>query len=271
MTEYPIINFYCDESCHLPMKTDGAAMNGARQVMAIGGMWCPRTRARDLTERLRAVKVRHGLQRTFELKWQKVSPAKAALYLELLDVFLAEEDLHFRAAVVPNKQAFFKFHEEASLGGDHDGAYYRLYFDMLKVVFDPCFSYHIYLDAKDTRGRFKLADLRRTLEDSKFYEVPPHVVGRLQEIRSHESDLLQLADIILGALTFVQRGLHEQPGANAGKVAIVRHLQEKTGYSLQRSTLHGEPKLNLWVWHSSHHPNDRYPETSVQEATTGDE
>jgi hypothetical protein len=256
MTEHPIYNFYCDESCHLPMATDGLSLDSARQVMAIGGVWCPRERVREFTERLRAVKVRHGLGRTFELKWQKVSPAKAALYLELLDVFFAEEDLHFRGAVVPNKQAFFDFHKEASLGGDHDGAYYRLYFDMLKVVFDPRISYHIYLDAKDTRGRFKLADLRRTL-NSKFYEVPAHVIGRLQEIRSHESDLLQLADIILGALTFVHRGMHEIPDANAGKIAIVRHLQEKTGYSLQRSTLHGESKLNLWVWHESHHPSDR--------------
>lgn len=251
-----IYNLYCDESCHLPMPADGCAVDSARQVMAIGAVWCPHSRVRTITEQLRQVKVRHGFSHTFELKWQKVSPAKTALYLELLDVFFTEDDLHFRGAVVPDKQAFFDHHRAASLGGDHDEAYYRLYFDTLKVIFDPRARYNVYLDAKDTRGRFKLHGLRDKLLNSEYYEVPEELLAKIQEIRSHESDLLQMADLILGALTFVGRGLDQLASSNAGKLAFVECLRSKSGYSLNKSTLHGETKLNLWVWHHSHHPHD---------------
>ncbi len=262
-TEPPIYNLYCDESCHLPMALDGLAQDGARQVMAIGAIWCPQERVRELTEQLRAVKMRHGLGKLFELKWIKVSAHKSALYLDLLDVFFACEDLHFRGAVVPDKQAFFAYHKEDSLGGEHDEAYYRLYFDMLKVVFEPRARYNIYLDAKDTRGRWKLGGLRETLLQNDFYEVPEQLLGNVQEIRSHESDLLQLADLILGALTFVNRGF-DQVASNAGKRAFVEHLRHKSGYSLQKSTLHGETKLNLWVWHPSHHPHHKTEASEIE-------
>lgn len=261
----PIYNLYCDESCHLPMATDGLARDGERQVMAIGAIWCPQERVRELNEQLRAVKVRHGLGKLFELKWTKVSPQKAALYLDLLDVFFAFDDLHFRGAVVPDKQAFFTHHKADSLGGDHDEAYYRLYFDMLKVVFNPHAQYNIYLDAKDTRGRWKLSGLRDKLLHNDFYEVPEQLLGNVQEIRSHESDLLQLADLILGALTFVSRGWADDLDANGGKRDFVEHLRRKSGYSLHKSTLHGETKLNLWVWHSSHHPHRKLEADSIGE------
>lgn len=263
-----IYNVYCDESCHLPLPNDGlisSGVDGDAQVMAIGGIWCPAARVRPLVEGLRALKVRHGLERLFELKWQKVSPAQSALYLEWLDYFFDCDDLHFRGAVVPDKAAFFQYHQRASLGGDHNDAYYRLYFDTLKVIFDPCARYNIYLDAKDTRGRSKLAGLRHKLLDNPFYEVPPDLIDKLQEIRSHESDLLQLADLLLGALTYANRGLENRPDANAGKTAFLARLRERSGYGLKRSTLHGESKLNLWVWHSSHHPDDKSPEGASQE------
>lgn len=257
-----IYNVYCDESCHLPLRNDGLialteTKNSARQVMAIGGVWCFKEHVSQLVEGLRAIKVRHGMDRLFELKWGKISPAKSALYLACLDFFFEADDLHFRGAVVPDKAAFFKHHQSASLGGDHNDAYYRLYFDTLKVIFDPCARYNIYLDAKDTRGRFKLAELRKKLLDNQFYEVPSDLINKLQEIRSHESELLQLADLLLGALTFAHRGLESSPDANQGKRDFVARLRERSGYGLQRSTLHGEPKLNLWVWHASHHPDEK--------------
>ena len=255
-------NIYCDESCHLPQRSDGLTVStegelSARQVMAIGGVWCPHQRARALVEELRAIKLRHGLDRLFELKWGKISPAKSAFYLDCLDFFFESDDLHFRGAVVPDKAAFFKHHQQASLGGDHNDAYYRLYFDTLKVIFDPRARYNIYLDAKDTRGRFKLAGLREKLLDNQFYEVPSDLLGHLQEIRSYESELLQMADLILGALTFVHRGWESRFDANQGKLDFVARLRERSGYSLRRSTLHGESKLNLWVWHASHHPDEK--------------
>ena len=95
MMEARLYNLYCDESCHL--EHDGVP------VMAWGAVTCPEGEVRAVAEAVRALKVAHGLKPDFEAKWTKVSPAKAAFYLALIDLFLADDRLRFRGLVVPDK------------------------------------------------------------------------------------------------------------------------------------------------------------------------
>lgn len=88
-------NIYCDESCHLE--------HDASKVMVLGAIWCPQEKVREAAVRLREIKASHGLSETFELKWTKVGPAKLAFYREVVDYFFDNDDLHFRALVVPDK------------------------------------------------------------------------------------------------------------------------------------------------------------------------
>ncbi|RLT01812.1 MAG: DUF3800 domain-containing protein [Planctomycetota bacterium] len=88
-------NFYCDESCHL--------LNDRQEVMTVGTVWCPAEKRREICVRLREIKARHKLSPQFEVKWGKISPAKAEFYLDWLDLFLDDDDLRFRAVVVPQK------------------------------------------------------------------------------------------------------------------------------------------------------------------------
>jgi len=253
-TPRPTLNFYCDESCHLVNDghvNDGHGPNG-RQVFLIGGLWCPLEHVAPASQALRALRVRHGVGPRWELKWIKASPSKLDLYLEALDLFFDDPDLHLRAAIVTDKGAFLQKNGRATLEAEHDDAYYRLYFDMLKVVLNPRATHNIYLDAKDTRGRDKIARLRDKLCSNESYAVPCDLLGHLQEIRSIESDLLQLADVLLGALSYHYRGLEDRPDSSPAKNALVARLRERAPYDLSRSTLHLEDKLNLWLWHLPH-------------------
>lgn len=252
-----LFHFYCDESCHLLLPSDGRSEDGARQVMALGGVWCPAHRVRPLRDALRDLKQKHGLSRTFEAKWTKVSSGQLGFYRDWLDLFFDTSDLHFRACVVADKAAFVEQNQRRHPDKKDDFYYYSFCFDVLKVVLDPACAYNIFLDAKDTRGRFKIAELRETLRGNDFYEVPPHVIGRLQEIRSFESELMQLADVLLGILTYIHRDLGSAPHASPAKTQLVEHLRQKSGYSLLKSTLPAEQKVNLWVWHGSHRPYDQ--------------
>ncbi|MFW6098903.1 MAG: DUF3800 domain-containing protein, partial [Thermodesulfobacteriota bacterium] len=90
-----IYNIYCDESCHLE--------NDRQTVLVLGGVWCPLNKTREIAVRLREIKKKHGMPSPFEMKWTKVSPAKKELYLDLIDYFFDDDDLHFRALIVPDK------------------------------------------------------------------------------------------------------------------------------------------------------------------------
>lgn len=230
-----IFNVYCDESCHLE--------NDRQKAMVLGAVWCPLDKSREIAVRLREIKQKHGLSPFFEAKWTKVSPAKKEFYLNLVDYFFDDDDLHFRALIVPDKSLL---RHNAFSGQDHDGWYNKMYFDMLKVIFKPDARYRIYLDIKDTRGAQKVDDLHEVLCNDR-YDFSRRIIERLQLVHSHEIEQLQLADLLIGAVGYLNRGLH----GNAGKMAIVERMQHRSGYDLTRTTLLREEKMNIFRWHAS--------------------
>jgi len=228
-------NVYCDESCHLE--------HDHQKAMVLGALWCPMEKNREIAVRLREIKQKHGLLPGFEVKWTKVSPAKTRLYLDLVDYFFDDDDLHFRALIVPDKS---KLRHDAIPGQDHDTWYYKMYFDMLKVIFRPDARYRVYLDIKDTRGAEKTAKLHEVLCNN-MYDFSRKVIERLQLVHSHEIEQLQLADLLIGAVSYLNRGLH----GNQAKEALIARVQERSGYSLLKTTLFKEEKVNLFRWQAN--------------------
>lgn len=229
-----VYNVYCDESCHLQRDRECA--------MVLGAVWCPREKTREIAVRLRELKQRHGMGADFEMKWVKVSPAKVEFYLDVLDYFFDDDDLHFRALIVPDKSVL----RHGDFAQTHDEWYYKMYFDMLKAIFRPDSRYRIYLDIKDTRGGDKVEKLHEVLCNSQ-YDFSREIIERLQIVRSDEVEQIQLADLLIGAISYVNRGLT----SSTAKVALVERFRERSGYDLTRSTLYREEKTNLFVWQAS--------------------
>ncbi len=229
-----IYNIYCDESCHLE--------HDRQEVMVLGAVWCPAASTRQFFTQIRQIKIQHQLQPNFEIKWTKVSPAKTQFYLDVINYFFNQDDLHFRALIVPEKSKLR--HEDFKQ--KHDTWYYKMYFDMLKVILNPQDRYRIYLDVKDSRSAAKVAKLHEVLSND-IYDFHKQIVERVQVVRSHEVELIQLADLLIGAVSYANRGLSE----NLAKVALVREMRQRSGYQLTRSTLVREGKVNIFRWHST--------------------
>ena len=229
-----IFNVYCDESCHL--ENDGLP------VMLLGAIWCPLERSHEIAVHLRQIKADHGIKPGFEIKWTKVSPAKIQLYLDIINFFFDDDDLHFRALLVPDKAKL----RHAVFGQSHDDWYYKMYFDMLKVILSPAARYRIYLDIKDTRSAAKIVKLHDVLCNN-LYDFSRQIIERVQTVRSHEVEILQLTDLLIGAVSYVNRGLATSPA----KQALVERIKNCTHYSLTQSTLLREDKFNLFRWHAS--------------------
>jgi hypothetical protein len=229
----PDFNVYCDESCHLE--------NDGQRVMVLGAIWCDINKKSEIFSRIKEIKAKHGLPASFEIKWHKVSPAKKEFYLDLVDYFFDDDDLHFRALVVPDKSTL----NHEAFGQTHDDFYYKMYFDLLKVIITPKFGYNIYIDIKDTRGREKVKRLEEVLRTSN-YDFSKNIVRKIQEVKSDEVALLQLADLLIGAVSYINRGLN----SNSGKVEIVKKIQKRSGYTLMQTTLPTERKVNIFRWQS---------------------
>ena len=229
-----IYNVYCDESCHLE--------NDHQTAMVLGAVWCPLKKARDIAVRIREIKAHHNMRPGFEIKWTKVSPAKTEFYLNVIDYFFSERNLHFRALIVPDKSKL----QHESFDQTHDDWYYKMYFDMLKVILSPNARYRIYLDIKDTRSATKITMLHNVLSNN-LYDFSRNIIERVQTVRSHEVEILQLTDLLIGAISYINRGL----STSVAKQALVKRIQERSHYSLTRTTLLRENKVNLFRWHAS--------------------
>jgi len=224
-------NIYCDESCHLE--------NDHQKAMVLGAVWCPKEKAREIMIRLREIKVKHGLSRRFEIKWTKVSPAKLDFYLSVLEYFFDDNDLHFRGLIVPDKTKL----NHAAFGQTHDDWYYKMYFDMLKVIINPDSQYRIFIDIKDTRGAHKIRKLHDVLCNNML-DFDRNIIEFIQQVRSHETEILQITDLLIGALSHFHR---DEKGSSA-KQALISRIIERSHYSLMRSTLLMEKKFNIFRW-----------------------
>ena len=226
------INIYCDESTHLP--ADGMPF------LVLGAVSCPTSKSAEASKRMFEIRARHGIPHDFEIKWSKVSPAKYAFYLDLIDYFFDDDDLTFRTVVSP-KQGLT--HDRFSQS--HDDWYYKMMFLLLRNILRPETGAHIYLDKKDTRSGIKVEKLHSVLANAA-YDFDRRLVRRVQIVESHHVNLLQLADLLIGATNYANRGL----AGSSAKMALIERIRLRSGKSLTQSTLPSEPKVNVFKWRS---------------------
>ena len=115
---------------------------------------------------------------------------------------------------------------------------------MLKTVLEPGKEYAIYIDIKDTRSQQKVEKLHECLCKNS-YDFNRKMIKRLQQIKSHEVELMGLADLLIGAISYLHRG-HTK---SVAKNAIIDKIRYRSGYKLTNSTLYRENKFNLFIWH----------------------
>ena len=225
-----LMNVYCDEICHLE--------HDHQPFMVLGAVSCRTAKTAEVATRLRELKAKHRMPPHYELKWTTVSKGRAQYFQDVLDYFFDDDDLHFRALIAAKDGLRHDDHRQT-----HDEWYYKMLFEMLKVLLDPEKCFRVYLDYKDTHGARRIKKLHEVLSNS-VYDFSREIVERVQLVRSHEVELMQLADFLIGAIGYVNRGLQGNPA----KSAIVARMRDRSKLSLTRTTLLRAEKVNLLVW-----------------------
>jgi hypothetical protein len=224
-------NIYIDESCHLE--------HDLSNIMSVGYIKVPSDSASKIKEELKKIKRSHGV--VSEIKWNTISNTKVDLYKELIDYFF-KQPLQFRCLLMKHKDRLEhqKFNE-----GRHDIYYDKMIFYLLanQWLNSNIDRYRVFLDIKDTRGREKL-DMLKEIFTNKFGGESPFIW--FQHIRSFDSQFIQLTDIFIGAITYKSRELNLKEGASKAKIEILRYLEERSGYDLDKGTVPFEQKFNIF-------------------------
>lgn len=214
---------YCDESRHTSDSGD--------RFMVIGALSCPASRKRDLVRRVHNLRAIHSAQGEFG--WKRLSPNKKQFYWDLLGLFVGETDLQFRCIVV-DKTSFVS--EDVELG------FYKLYYQMLVHWLSPKCAYRIYLDFQQNREQGRFHTLRDVLRRKLLGRAQ---ILSLEPADSSELELMQLADLLIGAVGYAWNA---RAGSDT-KVAFCSDLAASLGRpSLAASTTPGEQKFNVFAF-----------------------
>ena len=204
------------------------------KYLVIGSLWL---RADDRTEfksDIQELRNKHKIGGEF--KWQKVSPSKLDFYLDLISWFnRIGNRLRFRCIAVDQKKVnLIHYHDN-----DQELGFYKFYYQMLHHWIMDFNDYAIFCDFKSNRKGDRLHVLNECLSAANLSSN----ITNTQAIRSNDSLLIQLSDILTGAAS---AKLNDKLIEDSAKYKTVCKLEETLGRRIQH-TSKSEQKFNVFI------------------------
>lgn len=225
-------NVYCDESCHL--------VSNDSKYMLIGAVYCQKNKVKKVNEYIEHLKKNYNISNKIELKWNKIDKKTEKLYLDIINYFFNNDDLKFRVIVIDKTKLDHKKYNQTE-----NEFYHKAYYEMLKYIIIPGNSYNIYPDIKDTNSYYyhqvMLDYLRIKMQDTN-----KRTIRKVQPIRSYEAPILQINDILIGALSYHYRNLSK----NNVKLNIISEIRKLYQNDLNETSYCSNTKFNIFMWRS---------------------
>jgi len=220
------INIYADESRHLDPKDTS---------MVIGAIWLEKTDVKAFSDKIRLLKNKHSISASWEIKWAKVSESKKGYYLDLVRLLFNDESVRYRAIIIPKDKLIYD-----KCNGDF---YYKAQYMMLANITRRNHArFKIYLDYKDSWSHIRCQELVKYLS---IDHRNPSDRFDAQPIRSNESLIMQLSDLITGAVGMANNGNSSRVQAKQEVVALIEELSNQ---KLTVQTPYSVDKFNLFKW-----------------------
>jgi len=226
------------------------------RFLVVGGVTLPRTNHEALAVELAALKKAKGFRAEGEFKWGKVSKAYLPRYNQLLEWFfqhLKANHLRFRAHVVDTSAHAYRRYGD----GDKEKAFYKVYYHLLfqsvrrLALEEEGSNILVLLDDKTNRYPFRLSVLKNALNAGLKRELgQADLVANLEPRQSSgpgAEPLIQIADVLIGAIGCVRNFHIAKPDASPAKVQMVRLLEGLAGTSFAFDTAACAP-FNLWTF-----------------------
>ena len=215
-----IFELYCDESRQdLLAGKDNISNNN--MFVCLGGIMIEASSRNRIKASINQIKQQYGIHN--EIKWTTVSPSKLQFYFDLIDVFFDAQELSFRTVVIDaSKVNNFMYNKN-----DQELGYYKFYYQLLYHWINKDNKYRVYTDQKTNRDKMRLKELKRIV-NLGFNGCEP--IQSIQAIDSYESVILQIQNILMGAVGYKYNYRHN--GKSAAKEDVVRKIEERLHKSI---------------------------------------
>lgn len=217
-------DLFCDES-RQDLLACASSITEVNRFCCIGGLSVPTEKRVELKKQINALKVHHGV--LGEIKWGTVSDSRLQFYLDLVDLFFSTDDLCSRVVVIDAS----KIRNNVFNDNDQELGYYKFYYQLLYHWVSWENSYRVYTDQKTNRDKKRLQELRRIV-NFQFPISDP--ILSIQAIDSKESEILQLQNVIMGAIGYKYN--FKNAGKSSAKKAVVERIEQHLHHSIGRTS-----------------------------------
>jgi hypothetical protein len=224
--------------------------------MVLGALIAEEDQARLLDAKLQHVKEQWRAGN--ELKWGKVSRTKLDVYEAFVTAGLSSlrRDAPGYYAIVVDTAALD--HNRYNDGSSEIGFSKFIYQLLLKCarLFHFGSNLDCFLDDRTTRQ--SLDELRRILNNgaSKAFRARP--VRRVEYRDSKDTNIIQLVDLLTGAVAYHWNGNDKADGASPARVWLASHIARGAGMSrLDVGTAPGRDRFSVWKFAAS--PRSKSP------------
>lgn len=215
----------------------------------MGSLWL--THANALRMRRIVQEIRERCDYPHEFKWKKASGSQLyGAYRELATKVtdqIRNHRAHFYCIAIRKEWVDYNTYHE----GDRELGYYKFFHLLLRKQAREGQSYVVVMDHKTNRKETRIGDLKRTLNRGArrdrginydcFRDIAPRP--------SKEDDLLQVVDVLLGAVGFHYAGGHHNPESSRAKNELAHRIAQGIGKpNLAFASLPWEPDFNIWRW-----------------------
>lgn len=223
------IDVYCDEA-YPDLFSSGKPQ---AKYLIIGSLWLRRPDLESFKNVIHELRDQHQIGGEF--KWTKVSPSKVEFYKALLTWFYQQgENLRFRCIAIDHQQVdLIHFHQN-----DQELGFYKFYYQMLHHWIHPFNDYRIFCDHKNNRRRDRL----HTLKDCLAHANLTAAVNTVQSVRSRESVMIQLSDVLVGTAS---SRMNNRLRVGSAKEAVTKHIEGLLNRRISSTAL-DEKKFNVF-------------------------
>lgn len=196
----------------------------------VGGICARRETVTRVYDTLAKYREEHNMKS--ELKWAKISNQKEAEYRWLVDYFfslLNSNLLHFHCIIFDSHQ----WNHRKFNNGDADMGLSKLYYQLILHKFIALCGKEgsLYACVDHRNSTTSLHDLQRMLNAAaaRDHGLTTRPLKQLVSKHSHDEDLLQLNDVILGAVCAIRNGKHLLADYRQAKRLIATDILVKSG------------------------------------------